>query len=77
MLTTVVEGKAKTRLAAALKTGSLRRKRPAALNAVLSRLSPPETDTVPCPPRTGPAKCDGGGLPAEVPRAEQVIDLRN
>lgn len=49
----------------------------AALDAAASRAAPPKTTTAPRMPRTEPAKRNRGALPAELPRVEQVIDVKN
>ena len=49
----------------------------AAVEAAVSRSSPPVTDTAARAPRTEPAKRNRGALPAELPRVEQVIDVED
>jgi transposase len=49
----------------------------AAVEAAVSRSSPPVTDTAPRAPRSEPAKRNRGALPAELPRVEQVIDVED
>ena len=49
----------------------------AALAAAASRSHPPKTGTPPRAPRTEPAKRNRGALSADLPRAEQVIDVED
>lgn len=49
----------------------------AALDAVLSRASPPNQDASARAPRTEPVKRNRGALPADLPRFEQVIDVED
>jgi transposase len=49
----------------------------AAVEAVVSRSSPPVADAAPRAPRSEPAKRNRGALSAELPRVEQVIDIED
>ncbi len=49
----------------------------AAVEAAVSRSSPPVTDAAPRAPRAEPAKRNRGALPAALPRVEQVIDVED